>query len=385
MAIKVKVGGVYTDTVGVFSKNAGVYSAVAGLSAKVGGVYVRADAAVDPLARFKASVLAGTGKVYMSGDSTTLVANQMWSQINEQITAPGGEWGGVTVVNGGANGQTLEGQLAQSMGDIYASAATLVIGCWLINDVRQGARTVAQMQANLLQFIDGIKTNLPGADILMWTPNSFQLTDPQAYGYVVPLASAQDYTDRIWQAYENVRLTAPANVAFVDKQQVFGRVLVDVNPLLQDILHPNNTGQTAAMIPMIQVTTPTPPPINLTASAAAWASNPNNPWTIYSRALEDTRYCTVVKRMYCDTWADLGANYLYYWAPRWNDPSGSIQVADLQPLDFIGTANGNCQLTGSETKSDLDVRRIQIQIPIANGAPSNTPGLAYGTVYRKLP
>lgn len=47
MTIKVKKGGVYTDSVGIFAKKAGVYSAVQGVFAKVAGVYTRVDQTPD--------------------------------------------------------------------------------------------------------------------------------------------------------------------------------------------------------------------------------------------------------------------------------------------------------------------------------------------------
>lgn len=335
---------------------------------------------VDPLARFKAALLSGTpGTVYADGDSNTLVANEFWSIINGDVITPGGEWAGWSVINGGQNGQTLEGQLAGTgMNAIYASNAKFLLACWLTNDARLGARTVAQMTADLLTYIARVKANLPGCDILIWTPNSWQLTDPQGYGYVNPLSSAQLFNDNMWQACENVRLTAPPNVAFVDKMATTGKVLVPVNPMNQDILHWNNVGQRACANVMLPVTIPPKPPINLVASAAAWASNPNDPWTVYPRALEDTRYCNEIRGLSITT---QGPGYAY-WFPRWTSPA-AVAPGFAVAGDFIKLPQGVYTVTGGEGQADAGGGVNMYGINAANFPPTTVPSNCIQ--YRKKP
>lgn len=82
MAIRVKKGGVYTDTAGIFAKKAGVYSAVDGVSAKVGGAYVAVGGPpaeqVAAMYAAKASIEDNVGDVSILaiGDSTGNDSNE---------------------------------------------------------------------------------------------------------------------------------------------------------------------------------------------------------------------------------------------------------------------------------------------------------------------
>lgn len=82
-SIKVKKGGVYADTVGIFAKKAGVYSAVAGVSAKVDGAYVRVDA-------------TATQQLFSAGEiggevSAANFATEMWQDVarTQPVTGAG--------------------------------------------------------------------------------------------------------------------------------------------------------------------------------------------------------------------------------------------------------------------------------------------------------
>jgi hypothetical protein len=335
----------------------------------------------DALSRFWAGGVSGK-TILMFGDSTTQVANQMWAQINAQIKTPGGELAGVTFINGGQNGQTQAGANTNLSAWVYANNPHLLVSCFGINDVRLGVGSTAQLRTDIGVMMSGVQANLPNCDIVLWTPNAMLSTDPTSSGFVVPVANAQIYTDQMWNAYNN-SVGSWQHTAWVDKQQATGRTCLPTSGNMDDILRPSNAGQTLNLIPLINRIKPPVTPINLTASAAAWASNPNNPWTVYARALEDTRYTTVVKPITIGTFLDLNPSYLYYWWCRWNDPAGSLQVADLQPLDFFATPMGNFQLTGGETKSNLS-GGVQIQLPIAGGAP-NTGQDVNGVIYRRIP
>lgn len=320
----------------------------------------------DALARLFA-IPTSSWRMCFDGDSTTQVAGQMWTTITDQLVRPGGEWAGATVLNNGSNGQTIEGRMSTDMNTIYSFNPNVTISCWLINDVRLGARDLSQCTANLNTYRGLLRTNVPLSDVVMWGPNAMQKNDPQGYGYVVPLASAQAYTDIMRNAYAN--MTLGANTASLQKQDATGSVCIDNSIYMQDILHPSNTGQSVNLAPLIQRLTPPVTPINLTASAAAWGSNPQNPWTVYSRALEDTRYCTLVASVLISNFVDISPpNYLYYLAPRWNNPAG-IQIADIPTGGFFATPMGNYRFTGSETKFNLDSTSLQIQLPTAGGAP----------------
>lgn len=335
-------------------------------------------AANDALARLFA-IPTSSWRMAMDGDSTTLVNNGMWSVINNQLIRPWGEWAGATILNNGANGQTLQGRL-NDMAALYAFNPNFAWACWLINDNRLGGRTLGQNIADLNAYRALMRANLPLCDVVMWGHNALQLNDPQGYNYVSPMpAGPQIYTDQGRNAYAG--MTLGPNTALLQKQDATGAISINNNPDMQDQLHPNDIGGVKNLGPMIIRTTPPVPPINLAASAAAWTSNPNNPWTVYSRALEDTRYCTLVKTCLVTTFVDISPpNYLYYLGPRWDGTN--ILVADIFPGGFFATPNGNYKFTGFETMSQLDATQIQIQLPVAGGAPGNSPTLANAKIYK---
>lgn len=341
---------------------------------------IRTPVVGDALAKFWAGGIS-TKRWTVWGDSTSGPnAVEMWNALNGQIRAPGGELAGLTITNLGINGQTMAGALT-NIADLYATNPDLVSLCFGINDVRLGLTTQAQLAASITNAVIQLKTNFPNVCVVLWTPNALQKNDPQAYGYVVPLTSAQAYTDIMRLAY--AQLNGLFNdTAYVNKMDATGSVCIDNSPYMQDILHPNNLGQITNLKPLITRITPPVTPINLTASAAAWTSNPLNPWTVYPRALEDTRYVTLQKTLSVGTFVDLGANYLYYFDPRWDLQYPTVQTSDVFPGGFFATTNGNYRFTGAETMSNLDIDSMQIQLPVAGGAPGNTPGLVNGKLYK---
>jgi len=143
---------------------------------------------------------------------------------------------------------------------------------------------------------------------------------------------------------------------------------------MNDGLHPNGTGQMANLNAMLPFITPPKAPINLVDSAAAWAANPAAPWTVYPRALEDTRYAVQVCRFRIQLYLDLGSTILANFGPR----------HDNVPLDFndfkvpgriIWTpANGTYTLTGHEAVDVLGSNGAQLQgVTNANFLSGGTP------------
>ncbi len=314
------------------------------------------------------------------GDSTTQLALVMFEIMQGEISSAGGYLEGVNVINMGSSGQTMAGALG-SISEIYATNPDLLIICFGINDVRTGGVTASALAASITTAVNLVKANRPNCDIVLWTPNSFLSTDPGSTGYVVPLASAQAYTDVMWNAYNSL-VGAFANVVSLDKQQVFGRVCQPTSTLMNDVIHPSNDGQRDALRPLLDLVIPPPPPIDLSASAAAWASNPNNPWTVYSRALEDTRYATLVTPCLITNYTDLGAEVLLYFG-------AAFLGAPIAPDDFAGgrfiwTPNGVYTLTGDEGRGTIG-DGVQLYSGVSKAAfPPNTPALYNARLYKRV-
>jgi hypothetical protein len=228
-----------------------------------------------------------------------------------------------------------------------------------------------------------IRTELPGTDIILWTPNSFLTTDPTSSGYVNPLASAQAYTDILWNACNNT--PAPGTWTYLtkfDKQTTtFGRVCQPTSALMSDVIHPSPNGYLESLKPLVAPLTPTKSAINLTASAAAWASNPNDPWTVYSRALEDTRYAVKMQDVTIE-YIDLGAQIMIYLTAAFAQPTG-ILATDFIPGRFIWLPNGVYTIeagtgTGQDSPSSIRIYSItKTAFP--------PPPVMNGKLYRKLP
>jgi len=329
------------------------------------------------LSRFFSGGVAGK-TVTMWGDSTTQVALNMWDIIDRQVKGAGGELAGCNFVNLGLNGQTMAGA---SVAELVATDPDLVVLCFGLNDVRLGGVTVPDMQSRISTKIEAVRALLPNCDFVLWTPNSMLSTDPGSTGYVVPLASAQAYTDTMWNAYNNLVGTIP-NAIHVDKMQVFGRTCPATSVLMTDILHPSNEGQSAAFSSLLPLITPPTPPINLTASAAAWASNPNNPWTVYSRALEDTRYCELITPVLITNYIDLDPSLMIYFGPAFN--AEPIVPSDFDS-GFVWTPNGVYTITGFEGKSVNGSNGVSMYSITKADFPINSPPLYNARLYRRLP
>lgn len=195
-------------------------------------------------------------KILFWGDSTTAGPSPPWADIaNKAGTNFGGagqQLDGVVLQNGGEIGATLTNAMNNTstfnINWLLTQTFDLVVICFGINDVRQGAVNAAGISTLLTSAVNQIHTSKPNANIVLWTPNSFLSTDPTSSGYVVPLASAQTYTDALWNGYNNVVGNWPTFVAHVDKQQIYGRTCQPTSPLMQDIIHPDtNTGYTASL------------------------------------------------------------------------------------------------------------------------------------------
>jgi len=207
------------------------------------------------LSHWFSSGVAGK-KIVWVGDSTT---EQMgpealhgWSGVNsyyrdKYISPVDSPLYGTTETWLGISGNTLANfnnnrPAEAGLSAAIATAGDLYIFSYGINDVRLGSTDQATLTANLETAVSAIRTALPNADIVLRMPNSLLTTDVNSWGWVVPNASAQTYTDILRNAYRSLANKWP-NVAFYDSQALlFGEVSLPANVYMLDQLHPNADG-----------------------------------------------------------------------------------------------------------------------------------------------
>lgn len=187
-------------------------------------------------------------KIVFVGDSTTDVATEMYSRLNE-LSKVGGILEGATFVNRGSSGNTVDRFInnlaynSNTITKVIEDQADLYVFCYGINDIRSGtdspARSKDQIRADIKTTIDRLLTET-NAYILLRTPNIF-LTKEFAE-FVDDVSNCQKYTDILWEIYESFR-GYNNRVDVLDIQSiVFGRKAVYQHQYMKDTLHPNDMG-----------------------------------------------------------------------------------------------------------------------------------------------
>lgn len=210
------------------------------------------------LAQWYAGGVSGK-TVIISGDSTTSQAVTLFSALTS-YTSAGQPLEGVTILNRGENGSTIQafiaGSVTYDLDAITAEAADLYVLCWGINDVRRGLRTKAQLKADIVTAVNHLRTNVPTADIVLWGPNSLLTTDPTNANYISPetAAASQSYSEILYDAHAEAHAENAAtwtNVALLQKQdmahggvEIFPRTAPATSVFMADSLHPVGLGQT---------------------------------------------------------------------------------------------------------------------------------------------
>lgn len=153
---------------------------------------------------------------------------------------------GVTVIDRGSNGSTAEayiGSYSNGSGMLYTAIqdnADVYIVCLGINDVRQGLCDKDTLKQRIAFIVDEILNNTKGRVILR-TPNSLG-SDDLDEKYIKPYTSAQEYTDILWETYDELKNHWDCKrVRSLDMQTlIFGRESIPsaTNPLMGDVLHP---------------------------------------------------------------------------------------------------------------------------------------------------
>lgn len=182
-------------------------------------------------------------KICIVGDSTSdknAPSGNLYN-ILEKYTKSGELLYGATIIARGYSGITASGFISTHLEDIKNDNADLYVVSLGINDVRLGLTTKEQLKSYLTTIVDGILVN-EKAHVILRTPNSLG-NDDMEEKYIHPYTSAQDYTNILWEAYEELRGNWSVDkVTVLDMQTlIFGRTCVSSadNELMGDVLHPS--------------------------------------------------------------------------------------------------------------------------------------------------
>jgi len=289
---------------------------VSPLTRAVTGVGVGANDFARPI---REMVLSGgitpSNPLVAIGDShtdNTTSAHFLWDRLKNARTQPGEGMEGVSssaIVPMGNNGQTLADYLGgngtNKFSEAMALAPSVVVACWLTNDVRQGGLglTTAAIRANgaalLNQLVANIKAARPAAKIVLRIPAPY-LTINTGANYITdgttvnPTGLAQIYTDGVRLAHYDVRLAHPDVLIYDPQSRLFGTTSPSALGIyFADQIHQNQAGYEAEADDFANWVN-APAPFNAASAAAAVGSNPYDPWTVYPRAVEDgTRFALV--------------------------------------------------------------------------------------------
>jgi hypothetical protein len=243
------------------------------------------------------------------GDSHTdngTSAHFLWDRLKTVRNQPGEGLEGVPsggIVPMGNNGQTLANYLTGAGTNTFAAAMALnpsvVVSCWLINDVRLGGLglTVDAIRtagvALLNQHVANIKAARPSALIVLRIPSPFLTVNVSSLNYVTdgstinPAGLAQIYTTGIRAAYYAVKSTYPDVMIYDPQSRLFGTdspTAVGTN--YADQIHQNQVGYEAEADNFADWIN-APVAYSQASTDAALVAQPYTPWLSYSRAVED--------------------------------------------------------------------------------------------------
>jgi len=317
------------------------------------------------------------------GDSHTDVitaSNELWLRLKTLHTQPGQGLEGLdpnAIVARGNNGQALSHYLANpASGNSYNGTVALnpsvILACWLTNDVRLGALglTVSAIRAAgaalLNQLVANIKRDLPDTKVILRIPAPYTTVNSGA-NYITdgtnvnPAGLAQIYTDGVRSAHYDVLETHPEVVIYDPQTRYFGTTSPTANGgaisgLYADQIHQNILGYKMEADDFAAWVGANKPFNSAAAFEARIVQNPTSPWLAYHRAVEDTdRYIKVaegvsVRTQVGDTFIDFGPSFPN--AIPANIARGDIIVlygANIAFENVAGTAavNGaNTRITG---------------------------------------
>ncbi|MHC1758332.1 MAG: SGNH/GDSL hydrolase family protein [Negativicutes bacterium] len=307
------------------------------------------------------------------GDSTsdkTMVsplppAVEIYNQVEKYYINSGDGLGGCTILDFGAAGNKLSDFLADTNAPskgitaAIAAHADMYIISYGINDVRNGALTLAQFKALLVTAVETILAQTSGY-ILLRTPNGFLSDTREAEtGWVSPGGSEQTYADLLYNAYDYFR-NRYNRVEVIDMQtRIFGRTVNTLanSPYMQDKIHPNETGYKAIADELAEFLL-IPKPVVPWKSRTALTADPTAPWTTYPKILENGNY----RRVTSGYFVGLTSTYLEF--ESYSSEAAKIQVGDIVK---IGDARAFV-VSGTVSNNGTNVRITQTFADTTNDA-----------------
>ncbi|MBP3909189.1 MAG: BppU family phage baseplate upper protein [Turicibacter sp.] len=296
-------------------------------------------------------------KIVFIGDSTTDgqagVAQFLYQELNNYHVNSGDKLDGVTIVDKGSSGNTCYNFIRDESGSKGIKAcvdeqADLYVFCYGINDVRLGNTTKEQLKEYITIAINRLlkETN---AYILLRIPNSLLSDDPSGNNWIQPLEKAQEYTDIMWEAYQELK-NKWSRVDILDMQDlIFGRKCKTKadNPFMNDNLHPNSEGM-FRIARLISDYIGLKPTIRYDLVKLAQSENPEKPYLVYPKILETNDYELVCEGYF----VAIGSNYLdfnvkYSVAKNLIKKGDIIKVGDELAYDFD---KGELYASGNNTR-----------------------------------
>lgn len=299
---------------------------------------------------------------------------------------------GVTVIDRGSNGSTAEayiGSYKNGSGSLYTAIqdnADVYVVCLGINDVRQGLCDKETLKQRITFIVDEILNNTKGRVILR-TPNSLGSDDTNEK-YIKPYTSSQEYTDILWESYNELKnYWDCTRVRSLDMQTlVFGRKSIPsaTNPLMGDVLHPN--GNASAKLEKNNWKYG----MNIIGMCIAYAlgykekpnafeifkaktNNPTNPYMEYPLILESNDYAT--KKIYTLT-PDMPVkkSYIQFF-------EASKETILLKKGDILKFGNEFCKIYNGETLQNVGAL-LHIPISFTEGEIEKSKNVWHVSVYR---
>lgn len=272
---------------------------------------------------------------------------------------------GVTVIDRGSNGSTAEayiGNYTEGSGSLYTAIqdnADVYVVCLGINDVRQGNCDKDTLKSRIKFIVDEILANTK-ARVILRTPNSLG-TDDTSEQYIIPYTSAQEYTDIMWNAYDELKNEWDCTrVRILDMQTlIFGRSCVPSadNTLMGDVLHPTSNQssklfESDLMFGMNTIGTVIAYALgkkekpNLFECMKAIKENPNAPYMVYPLILDTEEYLNT--KIYSEWTGDFPCKSSY--VQFFNLQKENVE---LKTGDILRFGNEFCKIYNGETLQNV--------------------------------
>lgn len=333
------------------------------------------------------------------GDSHTdegTSAGDFWDRLRDVRTQPGEGLEGVdpdAILGMGNNGQSLEDYLAgngtNSLADTMALEPSVILACWLVNDVRLGGLgdMVAEIRdagaALLVELYDTVMADANAPQYVVWrVPAPFTQESS-----VLLTIDEQIATDGLRAAYYEAARRRPASIVYDPQTRVFGTTSPAGDGLYYaDAIHQQQRGyyyEADDFAQWIGATDPWLPALSREAANA----NPTAPWVAYPRDVEDPdRYVLIGSYIFNSS----GSNFIRLEIPGdvhdnrgWTSVQGYVVPGNVAPLDLVHIASID-ETFQIPYDASIGLSGANLQIASAAAVPDTIPAVASTVrIYRR--